>query len=62
MRRRWEDDIKIGLKQIGWKGADCTDVQDEYQLLTLVKAGINLLFHKMQGISGLAPWSQFVMY
>jgi hypothetical protein len=23
---RWEDDIKIGLQEIGWEGADWTDV------------------------------------
>jgi len=52
LRRRWEDDIKIGLQGIGWEGADCTDVvKDRKQWLTLVNAGINLRFHKKQGIS-----------
>jgi hypothetical protein len=25
-RRRWKDNIKICLQEVGWKGVDCTDL------------------------------------
>lgn len=25
-RRRWDDNIKRGLQEIGWEGVDCIDV------------------------------------
>jgi hypothetical protein len=36
-RRRWVDNIKIGLRDIGWGGMDCIDLtQDRDQWRTLL--------------------------
>jgi hypothetical protein len=36
-RRRWEDNIKIYLREVGWGGMDCIDLaQDRDQWTTLV--------------------------
>jgi hypothetical protein len=26
IRRKWEDNIKMDLREIGWDGMDCTDL------------------------------------
>jgi hypothetical protein len=42
-RRRWVDNIKMGLREIGWDGGDWIDLtQDRDQWRTLVKAVMNL--------------------
>jgi hypothetical protein len=42
-RRRWEDNIKIDLKEIGWGGMDWNDVgQDRDQWRAPVNIVINL--------------------
>jgi hypothetical protein len=42
-RRRWVDNIKMGLREIGWDGRDLIDlVQDRDQWRALVNAVMNL--------------------
>jgi hypothetical protein len=42
-RRRWVDNIKMDLREIGWDGMDWIDLaQDRDQLRALVKAVMNL--------------------
>jgi transposase len=42
-RRRWVDNIKIGLREIGWDGMDWIDVaQDRGQWRALVNTMMNL--------------------
>jgi hypothetical protein len=42
-RRRWVDNIKIDLREIGWNGGDWIDLtQDRDQWRALVKAVMNL--------------------
>jgi hypothetical protein len=42
-RRRWVDNIKMDLREIGWGGRDCIDLaQDRDQWRALVNAVINL--------------------
>jgi hypothetical protein len=42
-RRRWVDNIKIELRDIGWDGADWMDIaQDRDQWRALVNAVLNL--------------------
>jgi hypothetical protein len=42
-RRRWVDNIKIDLREIGWDGEDWVDLaQDRDQWMALVKAVMNL--------------------
>jgi hypothetical protein len=42
-RRRWEDNIRMDLREIGWKVVDCTHlVQDRDQWWAVVNAVINL--------------------
>jgi hypothetical protein len=42
-RRRWVDNIKIGLREIGWYGMDWIDMaQDTDQWRALVNRVINL--------------------
>jgi hypothetical protein len=42
-RRRWVDNIKIDLREIGWDGGDWIDLaQDRDQWRALVKVVINL--------------------
>jgi hypothetical protein len=42
-RRRWEDDIKMDLQEVGWEGTDWIDVaQDRDRWRALVSAVMNL--------------------
>jgi hypothetical protein len=42
-RRRWEDDIRMDLREIGWGGMDWIDVaQDRDQWRALVNTAMNL--------------------
>jgi hypothetical protein len=42
-RRRWEDDIKMDLREIGWGGMDWIDLaQDRDQWRALVNTVMNL--------------------
>jgi hypothetical protein len=42
-RRRWVDNIKIDLREIGWDGVDWVDLaQDRNQWRALVKTVMNL--------------------
>jgi hypothetical protein len=42
-RRRWVDNIKVDLKEIGWDGMDCIDpAQDRDQWRALVNTVMNL--------------------
>jgi hypothetical protein len=42
-RRRWADNIKMDLREIGWDGMDWTDLtQDSYQWRALVNTVLNL--------------------
>jgi hypothetical protein len=43
-RRRWEDNIKMDLLEVGWEGADWIDLaQDRDRWRALVNAVMNLL-------------------
>jgi hypothetical protein len=43
-RRRWVENIKIDLREIGWDGMDWIDLaQDRYLWRALLNAVINLL-------------------
>jgi hypothetical protein len=45
-RHRWEDTIRMDLKEIGWKGADCICVtQDRDQWWILMNMVITFGFH-----------------
>jgi hypothetical protein len=49
-RHRWEDNIKMGLREIGWDGMDWIDLtQDTDQWRALVYTVMNFGFHKMLG-------------
>jgi hypothetical protein len=51
-RRRWVDNIKMDLRQIGWYGMNWIDLaQDRVQRRVLVNMVTNLQFHKMLGNS-----------
>jgi hypothetical protein len=42
--RRWEDNIKVDLRRIGWGGMDCIDLfQDREQWRALENTRIKLL-------------------
>jgi hypothetical protein len=42
-RRRWMDNIKIDLREVGWDGRDWTDLaQDRDRWRAHVNAGMNL--------------------
>jgi len=48
--RRWEDNIKMDLQEVGWEGTERIDLaQDRDRWRALVNA-----VHKMRGISRLA--------
>jgi len=50
--RRWEDNIKIDLKEFGCGGVDWIDLaQDRVRWRALVSTVMNFRFHKMRGIS-----------
>jgi hypothetical protein len=54
-RRRWVDNFKIDLREIGWDGTDWIDLaQDRDQWWALVNTVVNLRFHKMLGSSRVA--------
>ena len=55
-RRRWEDDIKMDLQEVGCGGMDWIDLgQDrDRRWRALVNAVMNLRVTKMRGISRLA--------
>jgi hypothetical protein len=47
-RRKWVDNIKMDLREIGWNGMDLIELaQDRNQWMALVTSG----FHKMLGCS-----------
>jgi len=51
-RHRWEDNIKMDLQKVGWRGMDLIDLAqngDKWQ--ALVNAVMNFRFHNMWGIS-----------
>jgi hypothetical protein len=51
-RRRWVDNIKIDLREIGWNGVDWIDLaQDRDHWRALVNTVMNFGFHKMLGSS-----------
>jgi hypothetical protein len=51
-RRRWVDNIKMDLGEIGWDGMDWTDLaQDRDQWMALVNTVMNFVFHKLLGSS-----------
>jgi hypothetical protein len=42
-RHRWVDNIKMGLREIGWRGVDCHNLaQDRDQWRALVSTVMNL--------------------
>jgi hypothetical protein len=42
-RRRWENDIKMDLREIGWGGVDWTDLaRDRDQWKTILNTEMNL--------------------
>jgi hypothetical protein len=43
LRRRWEDNIKMDLREIGWRGMDWIDLaEDNKQWRVLVNTVMNL--------------------
>ena len=51
-RRRWEDNIKMGLQGVGGDCGDWTELaQDRERWRALVSTVMNLGFPKMRGIS-----------
>ena len=55
LRRRWEVNIKMVLKEIAWVGVNWNDLaQDTNKWRALANAVMNFIFHKMLGISILA--------
>jgi len=51
-RRRWEDNIKMNLQEVGCSGMDWIDLaQDRDRWRVIVNAVMNLRVHKMRGIS-----------
>jgi hypothetical protein len=51
-RRRWEDNVKMELREIGSCGTDWIDLaQDSDQWRALVNTVMNLRVHKMLGNS-----------
>ena len=54
-RRRWEDNIKMGLQEVGGGCGDWMELaQDRDRWRALVNTARNLRVPKMRGISGLA--------
>jgi len=52
LRLRWEDNIKMDLREVEFWGMDWIDVAESRDIWqTLVNAVMNLGFHKMWGIS-----------
>jgi hypothetical protein len=51
-RRRWEDNIRMDLREIGFGDADWIHLaQDRDKWRALVDTVMSLRFHKMRGIS-----------
>ena len=51
-RRRWEDNIKMDVQELGWEGIDWIELsQDRDSWRALVNAIINLRVLEMWGIS-----------
>jgi hypothetical protein len=51
-RQRWVDNNKTDLGEIGWGGVDWIGLaQDRDKWRALVNVVMNLMFHKMLGIS-----------
>jgi hypothetical protein len=51
-RHRWEDNIIMDLREIGWEGVEWMHLaQDRDQWQALVNVVMNLCVHKKQGIS-----------
>ena len=50
-RRRWEDNIKMGLREVGGGGDWMELVQDRDRWKALVNTLMNCRFHKVRGIS-----------
>jgi hypothetical protein len=51
-KRRWEDNIKMDLQELGGVGMDWIELaQDMDRWWTLVNAVMNIAVHKMWGIS-----------
>jgi hypothetical protein len=51
-KRRWVDNIKMDLGEIGWSDIDWTDLaQNRDQWKVSVSTVMNILVHKMLGIS-----------
>ena len=51
-RRRWEDNIKMGLREVGSEGMDWIELaQDRDSWRARVNAVMKFGFHKMRGIS-----------
>ena len=47
-RRRWEDNIKMDFKEIGYKGVDRVNVaQDRYKWRAILMRQLSFGFHKM---------------
>jgi hypothetical protein len=60
LRRRWKDNINMGLREIGWGGVDWIDLaQDRDQWRALVNIVMNLRVPKNVGklLSGCATGS-----
>jgi hypothetical protein len=54
-RRRWEDNIKMDVQEVGGSRGDWMELaQDRDRWRALVDRVKNLRFHKMRGISWLA--------
>jgi hypothetical protein len=51
-RRRWEDNIKINLQEVGCGVMDWIELAwDRHRWQALVNTVVNFRFHKMRGIS-----------
>ena len=51
-RRRWEDNIKLDLQEVGCRDMDWIELaEDRDRWRALVSAVMNFGFHKMRGIS-----------
>jgi hypothetical protein len=49
-RRRWEDNIKMDLRETGWEGVNCMRMdQDRYQCLALLNTVMNIRVPQKEG-------------